>query len=217
MDEPVAPGDGAPAVPERPATPRPAPAPPAASRPNRRTVAGALARALANFLAVLVGYYLLPLRGNFGWRTVLALAGGLVVVAILVTWQVRAVLRSRIPGLRAAQALALAVPIFLVLFAATYVVLADGEPQSFSEPLSRTDALYFVVTVFATVGFGDITPVSAVARVLVTVQMIGNLILIGAVVRSITGAARRAALARNPALGGTLDDEQTTRPPPGEP
>ena len=29
--------------------------------------------------------------------------------------------------------------------------------------MTRTDALYFVVTVFATVGFGDITPVSETA------------------------------------------------------
>ena len=193
MDEPVAPGEG---------------------RPARRTVAGALVRSLANFAATLTVYYLLPLRGTFGWSTVLELVGGLAVVAVLVSWQVRAVLRSRTPGLRAAEALALAVPFFLLLFAATYVVLADSEPQSFSEPLSRTDALYFAVTVFATVGFGDIVPVTTVARVLVTTQMIGDLILIGAVVRSITGAARRAAQARNPAWGRPAQDDRTPRPPP---
>ena len=31
----------------------------------------------------------------------------------------------------------------------------------FSETFGRTDALYFTVTVLATVGFGDITPVTS--------------------------------------------------------
>ena len=44
------------------------------------------------------------------------------------------------------------------------VVLAGTDPGSFTEPLTRTDSLYFVVTVFATVGFGDITPLSLSAR-----------------------------------------------------
>jgi hypothetical protein len=33
-------------------------------------------------------------------------------------------------------------------------VVADGGPDSFTEPLSLTDGLYSVVTVFATVRFG---------------------------------------------------------------
>ena len=47
--------------------------------------------------------------------------------------------------------------------------------SSFSEPLNRTDALYFTTSTFATVGFGDITPVSQLARAVVSVQMIADL------------------------------------------
>ena len=47
--------------------------------------------------------------------------------------------------------------------------------SAFSEPLSRTDALYFTTSTFATVGFGDITPVSQLARGVVSVQMIADL------------------------------------------
>ena len=32
------------------------------------------------------------------------------------------------------------------------------DPSSFGEPLTRSDALYFTITIFATVGFGDINP-----------------------------------------------------------
>ena len=43
---------------------------------------------------------------------------------------------------------------------------------SFTEPLTRADALYFTVTVFSTVGFGDITAKSETARVVLIVQML---------------------------------------------
>ena len=48
-----------------------------------------------------------------------------------------------------------------------------------SESLSRTDALYFSVTIVTTVGFGDITAKTEVARLLVAAQMFGDLILLG--------------------------------------
>ena len=83
------------------------------------------------------------------------------------------------------------------LFAATYTVLSGSEQEAFTEPLDRFDSLYFVVTVFATVGFGDISPVSTVARMLVTVQMVADLILIGLVLRlfltAVDRGRRRAA------------------------
>ena len=40
-----------------------------------------------------------------------------------------------------------------------------SQAGTFTEPLTRTDAQYFTVTIFATVGFGDITAVTQTARV----------------------------------------------------
>lgn len=54
-----------------------------------------------------------------------------------------------------------------------------GASNSFSESLSRTDAPYFAMTVFSTVGFGDTTPRSGEARLLTAGQMTVNLLLIG--------------------------------------
>ena len=73
----------------------------------------------------------------------------------LVVFQVRWIITSRFPGLRGVQALATSIPLFLLLFASTYVVMATISASNFSEPLTHTDALYFTVTVFSTVGFGD--------------------------------------------------------------
>jgi hypothetical protein len=118
------------------------------------------------------------------------LLGGLAVVGLLVAWQVRRILDSPHPALRAVEALALSLPMFLVLFAAAYVVLVGGDPDAFTQPLDRTDVLYFVVTVFTTVGFGDIAPVSQTARVLTTLQMVGDLVLLGLVLRVVVNAVQ---------------------------
>jgi hypothetical protein len=119
------------------------------------------------------------------------LAIGLAALIAVVAFQVRWILRSRYPGLRAVQALATSIPLFLLLFAGTYVVLAAISAGNFSEPLTRTNALYFTVTVFSTVGFGDITAKTEAARLVVTGQMIVDLVAIGLVVKVIVGAAKR--------------------------
>ena len=91
-------------------------------------------------------------------------------------------------------------PLFLLLFAATYFVVSQGNPDTFNVPgLSRTGALYFTVTVFASVGFGDIVATSDTSRALVMVQMILDLIVLGAVIRIFIGAVQ---LARRGAPGG---------------
>ena len=93
--------------------------------------------------------------------------------------------------MRAIEALAATVPLFLLLFAAAYFVMARTSPASFSDPLTRTDALYFTVTIFSTVGFGDITAVSESARLVVTVQMILDLLILGLGIRVFVGAVQR--------------------------
>src|SRR4029453_2420236 len=81
-----------------------------------------------------------------------------------------------VPGLRAVESLATSVPFFLLLFAATYVVLAELSASNFGGHLTHTDGLYFTVTMFSTVGFGDVTAKSDTARLVVTGQMIADLI-----------------------------------------
>jgi hypothetical protein len=56
--------------------------------------------------------------------------------------------------------------------------------------MTKTTALYFTVTVFATVGFGDIAPMTEAARVVTMVQMLGDLVVLGLVVRVILGAVQ---------------------------
>ena len=116
---------------------------------------------------------------------------GLIVFVALMAWQLRAITNAGLPGLRALEGLFLAVPLFLLLFAATYYLLGEGNPSSFTAPITRTDALYFTVTIFSTVGFGDISPKTETARLITTGQMFLDLVILGAGVRIILGAVQR--------------------------
>jgi len=147
---------------------------------------------VAGSVAVLVTlYYLLPLDHSSTPAAVTILLIGLAGFIALVACQVLFIIRSPFPGLRATEALATSVPLFLLLFAATYVVLAEISASNFGGHLSHTDGLYFTVTVFSTVGFGDITAKTETARLVVTGQMIADLIILGLAIKVIVGAVRR--------------------------
>jgi hypothetical protein len=64
--------------------------------------------------------------------------------------------------------------------------------------MTHTNSLYFTVTVFATVGFGDITATTNAARLLVTAQMVADLVVIGLGARVIVGAVKRGQQRRPP-------------------
>jgi len=59
---------------------------------------------------------------------------------------VRNIAGSRYPGMKAFEALGLIVPFYLLVFASTYLVMERASAATFTQPLTRTDALYFTVT-----------------------------------------------------------------------
>ncbi|UNK46184.1 potassium channel family protein [Arthrobacter sulfonylureivorans] len=138
-------------------------------------------------VALLVVYYTMPLNRD---GSLPALLVGLGALGALVAWQIRAVTTSPSPRLRAIEALATSIPLYIVLFAASYVTTSIWDSGAFTEAMDRTDALYFTITTLATVGFGDITPVSQAARIAVTVQMVTGLILLGLVIKAFLGAVQ---------------------------
>jgi voltage-gated potassium channel len=171
---------------------------PPEARPPLGRIVRSLLRAAGSTAVLVAIYYLLPLDHSDWWFAVTVLVIGLAALIGLVAFQVHAISGSLYPGLRALVALAVTVPLFLLLFASTYLVMAALSARSFSQPLNHTDALYFTVTVFATVGFGDITATAAVARLVVTGQMIIDLIILGLGARVILGAVSRGRQRREP-------------------
>ncbi|SFL79018.1 potassium channel family protein [Streptomyces pini] len=148
--------------------------------------------------ALLTAYYLLPVDEEFTGGTAVILVLGLLAVLALFLWEIREIEHSPRPILRAAEALVSVVLLFLLLFATVYHLLERAEPGSFDEPLTRTDALYFALTTFATVGYGDITARSQPARIIVMVQMTGGLLLVGVAARLVVDTVKSALRRRAP-------------------
>ena len=174
-------------------TPHDHPAQPARELPparRRRLIVRAVLRGLLVATVLVVLYYVLPFDRPLDAGTAARLLLGLSVFASITVWQIRRIAGSRYPALRAAEALGVIVPLYLLLFASTYYLMERASAANFTESLTRTDALYFSVTVFATVGFGDITAKSETARVMLIVQMLGDLLILGAGARVLLRAVR---------------------------
>ncbi|KAB1148196.1 two pore domain potassium channel family protein [Streptomyces luteolifulvus] len=157
--------------------------------PGRRTAAVALARALCITAALVAAYFLLPVNGGDTGSWTL-LASGLLALVLFFSGAVRVIVRSPWPLLRAVETLTVTLSLYLVLFASSYYLLERSSPGSLSEPLTRTDALYFTLTTFTTVGFGDITARSQTGRVLTMLQMASGLLLVGVAARVLANAVR---------------------------
>ena len=179
------------------------------ARGRVRRVVVTLLRALASTAGLVALYYLIPLDPSSMGVTIGQLSVGLLGLVVLVLYQVRSIIKAKYPALRAVGALATSVPLFLLLFSGTYYVMGVISEGNFSEPLTRTDALYFTVTVFATVGFGDITATSEGARIVVMGQMIAGVVIIGLGARVIVDAVKRGQ-SRQPVQGGTAAPDAET-------
>ncbi len=159
---------------------------------RRRFVLRGLGRAVTMTIVLVALYFVVPLEWISSVPVGLVLLIAPLILLAVSIWQIRAVMRSPQPGLRGIEALAIIAPLYLLLFAVTYFLMSLDAPQSFTaDALTRVDALYLTVTIFSTVGFGDISAASQPARILVTIQMILNLIVLGAGVRLLTVAVKR--------------------------
>ena len=159
---------------------------------RRRFILKGLTRALILSLILILLYFLGPLDRVDAMPVWVVLVVAPLILLVVAVWQIRAILRSDQPGLRGIEALSIIAPLYLILFAATYFLMARADPASFTvEGLTRVDTLYFTTTVFSTVGFGDISPASETARVVAMIQMILNLVVLGAGVKLLTAAVQR--------------------------
>jgi hypothetical protein len=137
----------------------------------RWLVVRGLARAVAITVLLVVAYYLLPLDSLSSAPWLITFIAALTILAGTGVWQVRAVMVSPNPAIRAIEGIAGTAPLFVLLFAATYFVMARADPARFSIPdLSRTT--------------------TETSRIVVTVQMVLDLIVLGLGVRAFVGAVR---------------------------
>ncbi|MBV8463205.1 MAG: two pore domain potassium channel family protein, partial [Acidimicrobiales bacterium] len=156
-------------------------------------LAMAAVRSLGMAALLVAAYYLVPIQSHPHQSIVLRLGVALAIFVAVLANEVRSIVNHRQPSLRAGVSMATVIPLFLVLFAWIYLTLAHSNPRAFNTGLNRTEGLYLAVTIFSTVGFGDIVPKVDAARVVVMVQMMADLVLIAVVVRLLFAAASRGA------------------------
>ncbi len=157
---------------------------------ERRELFRAILTALTGATALLTLYYLAPIQESHESAFVMV-AAGVVIISLVLAHEIRAILRHDKPVSRALVSLAIVIPLFIVVFARIYLTMSRADPAAFGEPLSRTGALYFTVTILSTVGFGDITPTTDQARIVVTTQMVADAILLVIAVRLIFRSASK--------------------------
>jgi voltage-gated potassium channel len=160
----------------------------APARSRTRVVITVIAQSLLSAAVLLALYYVMPTSASIAGRW----ACGIVFIGVAVI-ELRGVVKDPQPVARAVVAMARLLPLFIVLFAWVYVTMSVSDPGAFSEPLTKSGSLYFTITVLSTVGFGDITPVTDGTRLIVSLQMICDLVVIGILVKLITGVAKHRA------------------------
>lgn len=146
---------------------------------------------------MLVAYYAVPISER-GGELVVGLVVAIVAV-VLVAWAILGQYRRQLQGEEVAslQSLALLAVLAVSLFSLGFLLLQDASPEEFVGLVTKTDALYFSLSSISTVGYGDVHAAGQTARVLVSVQLVFNLIFLAALGSIFTGRLReRAATGR---------------------
>lgn len=173
-----------------------------AEQPSARQLlwqaAALLGLCFAVVLALATVYAVAPVPdGDAGVGEVIVVGTiGLVVYLALTMWAAIRLANAKRPVLEGGILVTVMATVIILGYSWVYLGLWANEPGSFSEPLSKFSAVYFTVTVLATVGFGDITATTDTTRMVVTSQMILGLTLITVGIRLILQSTRQAALTK---------------------
>ena len=119
---------------------------------------------LLTWVLIVGAFYVLPIGHESGLRAFVRLGADIALIGAVFAWQIRRISVAELPELRAVEALGIVIAVFLVLFSAIYLAMSHEAARTFTQPLDHTRALYFTITIFSTVGFGDITPRTDTAR-----------------------------------------------------
>lgn len=176
---------------------------PSAPKPTKRelviAIIGTIARLIIGFILIAFMLTLVPETPDGRMLAPIAVAFiGTAVYIVFSRRQLRKITHARFPNLMAAEALVLLAAMFLAVFAMIYVAISQFNERAFTEPLDAFTSFYFALTVLATVGFGDITPVTTMARSVTMIQMALDLVFIALLIRVVSSAARKGLTHRKP-------------------
>jgi hypothetical protein len=159
-------------------------------RTRRQVIALSIGKTVLGSALMLGAYALLPVEGLGEVGVVAWLGLGLTLVTVALVLQIRSILHADYPELRAIEGVVFTVTVFVVVFSLVYLTLSSARPESFTEELDRVSAFYYTTSILSTVGFGDISARTDVARGVATLQMLLDLTLIALIARVILGVGR---------------------------
>jgi hypothetical protein len=140
-------------------------------------IAGASAAALVVFLVV-------PLDHDLAMVVaIVVLLGILLLLLPLTVRHALRIERSKEPLVDAAQSLCTLLALLVIGFATVHYATEQQFADQYAGLETKIDALYFSMTMVSTVGFGDITAAGQGARVVVTLQMLFDLVFVGVAIR----------------------------------
>ena len=174
---------------------------------NRRGRRRAITRTLAEIVAawvILIGlFYLVPVGAGTGPTIVARIVFSVALLTFVLTWQVRRIARSDVPELRAATALGVIIPLFFVLFATIYLSMSNASTTTFyRRPRPYAGASTSRSRCSPRWGSGTSRRRPIPARIVVSIQMILDLIIIGGAVRVLFNAAQAGPQERRARTSG---------------
>ncbi|MCC2307445.1 potassium channel family protein [Cellulomonas chengniuliangii] len=181
-----------------------------AAGPRRRAL-GRWSRSAALLGSAVLAYYTVPLSSAEttearAWRWILFILGVLGLIA-LTAHQIRRQLRSRDDtGVRLASIMVVLYAV-VVFFSVAYYGLATRAEGQMEGIATRTDALYYTVVTLGTVGYGDVHAVGQGARIVTTVQILFDLVIVGLLASVATQQIQR--MGRRSRQGDEQRDERT--------
>jgi len=153
-------------------------------------------------------YFVLPVSGHamrdVAVRALLAVLV-LVGLAVLMVRQLRLQLNDTT---RKIDGLIIGILLVVVVLAYAFYVLNRRDPGQVEGLRTRVDSLYFVMNNLTTIGTGDVHAVGQVARVLVLIQMVFNVVFVATTATFLTTRIRAVVQAR-------VAERRTQEPPPG--
>lgn len=163
---------------------------------SRRWLIRSILITVATAVSLIVLYLVLPAASHSNAATLIRMTIVLIIFMAALAYQLGSILRSDHPGIRASEALAITFIALVVAFSFGYLSMSHASAHNFNQPLDKVKAVYFTLTIITTVGFGDITPATDAARIVVCVQYLLDLFLILGVARVFFSAARHARARR---------------------
>ena len=149
----------------------------------------AWSRPLLTLLGLLVAYYTFPVKwtGSSPGVVVLSLlvtVGGLALVGTVMVKELGHV-RSGSTG-RGPQVLSMLLILLVMAASLSFYLLNQIRADEVTGLTTRTDALYFTLSTMTTVGYGDVHAEGQLARGLVCVLIVFNVVVVAALVRAYT-------------------------------